>query len=192
MTKRGTWGIVVGVVLAALILAGVWWWHPIGRQMPARAIQDPAAYAQRFFSAEFDSPVLTLYYEDLDHDGVPEVFVYTIHHLGSAGTCPHLVFKHQGGGYVLLGQLVMHPIGGYRILPLTEGGDPQLVTYERAGGAGGNLIWIAYRAGHFVKTRSEWIDRPGDGAPEATNRRWREVIGDGQVPWLSDTEEKQE
>ena len=142
----------------------------------ANVIRDPTEYADRVFSNGLGlSPPLTVYREDLDHDGVPEVFIMSQEDMGSAGVCRHLVFKRQGDGYLLIGEVDLSP-NGHRVLPLAADGSPQLVTYERMGSAGGMLIWIAYRSGRFVRTQTEWLDSPGDNGTEAVNRRWREVI----------------
>lgn len=140
-------------------------------------IADPRAWAHGQWNENLvggQEQRITEYRLDLDHDGTPELFLALQSFYGQAG-CPHFVFKEDGCGYVLLGQLLMHP-RGVRVLPLGEDGKLRIVTYRRLGGSQGDILWMTSRDGQFVVLRQERI-HPGDSGTEEGRARLAEVFG---------------
>ena len=151
--------------------------EPVARNVQEKVIHDPMGWTRRYFAElvreEEHAFALDAYEKDLDHDGIPELFVTSPSLCGNAGGL-QLVFKQQKSGYRLMGEVNFYP-RLLRVLPLDREGRPRFVTYWHLSCWEGNLIWITYKDGQFVRTKTEYI-QPGDQGTEEGNRRYREVV----------------
>ena len=111
---------------------------------------------------------------DIDHDGVPELFVTTPRLHGTGGG-PHLVFQKRGRFYLYGGHLPgsKHTM---RVLPADADGHPQIMTFSGAGGGRGAASVWKWEGRSFEEISSEVI-RSGDSGTEEGRRRFAELFG---------------
>lgn len=149
--------------------------HTAATQPTVHVIADPQSYAAEVIEKNLgQAGKLDTSYDDLDGDGVPELFIIATDWTGNGGA-PQLVFRKTPAGYVLLGELFMHP-KGYRVLPPNAQGEIRLVVYERLGGSEGNILWMVQRNEQFVIEKSERVT-PGDSGTAEGRQRLAEVFG---------------
>lgn len=111
---------------------------------------------------------------DIDHDGIPEVFVTSLRLHGNGGG-PHLVFQKRGQSYYYIGQLPgrKHTM---RVLPIGADGLPRVMTFSNSGeGSGVASVWKWDGKG-FTRLSSEVI-HSGDSGMEEGRRRFEELFG---------------
>lgn len=111
---------------------------------------------------------------DIDHDGIPEVFLTTPKLHGTGGG-PHLVFRKDKLVYFYIGQL-----GGreqtMRVLPLGSDGTPRVMTFGGNGGSSGIASVWKNDGKRFVPVSTEVI-RSGDSGTEEGRKRFEELFG---------------
>jgi hypothetical protein len=108
---------------------------------------------------------------DMNHDGIPELFISTISSQGNAGG-EYFVFRKDGDQYSYLGFLFLHP-KAFKVLPMEGDQRPKMVLYRRSGCCQGSLITVKYTGTQFVVVSQEII-HPVDRDRE----RYRELFGD--------------
>ncbi|MCY3022663.1 MAG: hypothetical protein NTW87_27100 [Planctomycetota bacterium] len=109
----------------------------------------------------------------MDHDGIAELFIYSLDYVGQACT-PYLVFKRSGKQYRYVGCL---DAGRYKVLPLGADGRSRIAVYTRLEpGVGSISVWTN-NGKEFVMLADERVFG-GDGGTEEQYRRFREVFGD--------------
>jgi hypothetical protein len=134
----------------------------------------PAWLERRFPPEVYGQPTLTADERDLDGDGVPDLIVSTTAGVGNAGQ-PHFLFKRIHAGYVLLGEIFMHPLA-YRVLPPTDDGRVRLVMYHRTSASEGHIHWLIHGEDGFSRWHTEQI-HPGDGGTDEGRRRYQQHFG---------------
>jgi hypothetical protein len=111
---------------------------------------------------------------DIDHDGRPELFVWSRGSMGMAGGA-YLVFRFDDRGYRFIGDLASGP---YRPLPLGTDGRPRIATYWRHNAEEGSILIYANDGRKFVCLSGEVVFSRDDGSEEPDERRFRELFGD--------------
>ena len=146
-----------------------------GTPTQTQVISDPGSWAKAHFEKRIGSAgTLSSYAHDLDRDGTDDLLIATTAGAGNGGS-PHLAFKGVEAGYVLLGDLFMHP-RAFRVLAPSEECNARLVIYQRLGGSEGDIVWLVSRNGQFIEERRERI-HPGDGGTDEGRQRYEEVFG---------------
>jgi hypothetical protein len=111
---------------------------------------------------------------DIDHDGIPEVFVATIKLHGNGGG-PYEVFKKKKGHYWRLGSIDGSSEGCTKSLPLSAEGRPRILTWLRGGAGGGVALTWENRRNRFYMVSKEEI-HAGDSGTKEGNRRFKELF----------------
>lgn len=114
---------------------------------------------------------------DLNHDGTAELF-FGWNAAGGRNGMPFLVFQKSENGYLFMGELFMRKdLIGFKVLPLSEGGNIRIAQYWAHGGCEGTVSISIHDGTIFRSTKSEKICT-GDNGTEAGNLRFREIFGD--------------
>ena len=150
----------------------------LGDASYSQPIFDPFAWSATQFMDSPDATVgeakLESFEADIDHDGIPELFISSAAFRGNAGA-DYIVFRKVGRTFFYIGDLFLHP-KAFRILPLGADHRPRIVTYWRNGGGEGTLA-VSTNDGHkFVVVSSEVI-RPNDSDTSEGHRKYEEAFG---------------
>jgi hypothetical protein len=143
-----------------------------------KPIPDPEQWAADNFSdapnAAKDDWKIERFELDLNHDGVPEVFLTTPRLHGTGGGT-HLVFQKRGEFYFYGGQISgrKHTI---RVLPVEADGRPRIMTFWSDGGGRGTASVWKWDGKAFQAISSEAIWSSDNGTEEG-RRRFEELFG---------------
>ena len=111
---------------------------------------------------------------DIDHDGVPELFVQCPLSRGNAGA-DHTIYRRSGDRYVFLGDLFFHP-RAFRVLEPTEEHAIRVMYYSRHSGTEGTVVTLGHDGERFEVLERETI-YPGDGGTALGQARYTELFG---------------
>lgn len=167
--------IILGLLIGLTALSGCNDRSAVSETPPeSQTIADPVAWSKDHWRNYGFTGSLEQQRYDIDHDGVEELFIAATENRGNGGNNFH-VFKMIGGDYIVLGEVFFHP-KAFRVLPLSDEGAIQFVTYHRSSATEGTLAWWTYQNGEFQTTRTETI-HPGDGGTDEGRRRYAELFG---------------
>ena len=128
-----------------------------------------------------DSPIATVgeaqlesFEADIDHDGIPELFVTSATTRGNAGAS-YLVFRRAGRTYFYIGEIGLHR-QAFRILPLGADRRPRVLIYWRHGGGEGTFA-VLTNDGRKFRTVSSEVIHPGDSGTDEGRRKYEEAFG---------------
>jgi hypothetical protein len=102
---------------------------------------------------------LTQFESDIDHDGIPELFVSSTTIQGNAGS-DYFIFQKKGATYSYLGSLFLHP-QAFRVLPMETDQKPRMTLYRRSGAGQGTLVMVKYTGHEFAVIQKETIEPMG-------------------------------
>jgi hypothetical protein len=122
-------------------------------------IVDPRQWTLQCLDLGAFPETLTQFEADIDHDGIPELFVSSSKVQGNAGG-DYFVFKPQGNNYAYLGSLLLHP-RAFKILPMEADRQPRMMLYWRSGAGQGTLATVKYTGREFTVVQKETIEPMG-------------------------------
>jgi hypothetical protein len=123
------------------------------------AIGDPRQWTLRCLDLAASPETLTQFESDIDHDGIPELFVSSTKIQGNAGS-DYFVFQKKGETYSYLGSLFLHP-QAFRVLPMETDQSPRMTLYRRSGAGQGTLVMVKYTGHEFAVVQKETIEPMG-------------------------------
>lgn len=109
-------------------------------------IVDPSEWTARCLIGEGDC-ALVRFEQDLDGDGLPELFISCREAMGNAGG-NFFCFRNDGRSYRSLGSLFLHPMA-FRVLSPEVGKNPTMLVYHRMNAIEGTLETVEYAGGEF-------------------------------------------
>ena len=143
-----------------------------------KPISDPEQWAADNFSdkpnAAKDDWKIERFELDIDHDGLPELFLTTPRLHGNGGG-PHLVFQKRGKFHFYGGQLSGRT-NTIRGVPVDADGPPRIMTFWNDGGGRGTASVWKWDGKVFQRISSEVI-WSGDRGTEEGRRRFDELFG---------------
>ena len=141
-------------------------------------ISDPLAWSATQF---LDSPIATVgdaqletFEADIDHDGIPELFVTSATTRGNAGAS-WLVFRTAEHRFAYIGEIGLKR-ESFRVLPLGADHRPRLLVYWRHGGGEGTLA-VLTNDGRAFRTVSSEVIHPDDSGTEEGRRKYEDAFG---------------
>ncbi len=92
---------------------------------------------------------------DMDHDGLPELFIASPCTYGNAGA-DFFVFRKNGNHYRYLGSLFLHP-KAFKVLSMDADHLPKVILYRRHGCCQGSLVTVKHTGSGFTVVEEETI-----------------------------------
>lgn len=140
------------------------------------AIGDPRQWVLRCLDLAASPETLTQFEADIDHDGIPELFVSSTKIRGNAGG-DYFVFQKRGEAYDYLGSLLLHP-QAFKVLPLETDKQPRMVLYWRSGCCQGTLNTVKYTGYEFTVVGREPFEPTGKD-----QNRYSQIFGPFLTPF---------